>query len=780
MSDLPNPWLEYKKAILDSRDDFSWVYEDLKGIKPSTNGWVVALCPFHEDKNPSFAFEKAMGHWKCQAGCGAGTVFDYIARTRDLSFRDSMVVLGDEVEVARPGSGGNIQTTFDYHDENGHLLFQVVKSPGKKFWQRRPDGKGGWIKSLKGVRRVLYRLPELISRPDDPVYIVEGEKDAERLLDLGLLATTSPGGAGKWADKYADMLSGRDIIILPDNDHPGRQHAVQIAESFRGKSKVTKVVELPGLQDKGDVSDWLDACGDRAQLEALVKQTKPVPEDDEPISLGEYPVIETHDRHLRDILDGAWSAVLAANDPPHVFNTAGCLGRLRDFGHGPQIEFLEERAATSLLARSADWIKTQGDRTINTKPPKEAASELIVNPHKDLPKLDSVITTPVFDRDWRLITQPGYHPENNLWFHQPGGTGSYAISGRPTPEEVEAALSLILDDLLVDFPFTAESDKAHAVAALLLPFVRWMFDGPTPIHLIEAPTPGSGKSLLAELISIIALGGSPGCTTLTSNEEENRKKLTALLSRGSSVISIDNLQGGLWSAQVAAAITAEIWEDRILGQTRMVTFQNRALWMVSANNPKLSMEIARRCIRIRIDPGDEQPWKRTGFKHDPIREWAKQNRRQLVQAILTLIQHWIMSGAPHSCQTMGSFETWSRVIGGMIQQFGLPGFLDDTDEFYDAADPESGEWRAFVEAWWDAHQGTPVSGRDLLQLALDNDLVAFAYAAKSEQSQRARFGRSLSGLRDRWFGDHQVVVGMDSHKKVRIFRLVPVEKVLFK
>ncbi len=109
-----------------------------------------------------------------------------------------------------------------------------------------------------------------------------------------------------------------------------------------------------------------------------------------------------------------------------------------------------------------------------------------------------------------------------------------------------------------------------------------------------------------EQLSHPSLGISPGVTTLTNNEEETRKKLTAILGRGTPVITIDNKEGGLASSQVAAAITSEFWEDRLLGKTQMVRYPNQALWLVSGNNPNLSMEIARRCVRIRLDTGDER------------------------------------------------------------------------------------------------------------------------------------------------------------------------------
>jgi CHC2 zinc finger len=770
---------DHKELVLAKLVDerFQSVYGDLENAKPSGDGWMQACCPFHEDKNPSFGFNPTTGQWNCFSGCGKGDVFDFLMKSRTLPFKEVLTGISSELGLDKPSGESGEGTAYSYCDMDGLLLFQVVRSPGKKFWQRRPDGAGGWIKNTRGVERVLYHLPELLSRPNEPVYIVEGEKDADRLTSLGLLTTTSPGGAGKWSQSYSQVLVGRDVVILPDNDAPGREHAARVARSLRGQAKSSLIIKLPDVPEKGDVSDWLDAGGDSAKLKALVAQAEPW-SPSVAVADHDLPAIETYDRPLRDIYDEAWVAVLAVNNPPKVFSSAGHLARLRNMGHGPEIEFMNKEGATGLLARSADWIRTKGDRILNVKPVKEAADELITTPHSDLPKLDAVIHTPVFDNMWRLISEPGFHPEARLWFHLEADAARYNIPAEPTEEDVQAGLSLILDDLLVDFPFIADSDRAHAVAALLLPFARRMFTGPTPIHLLEAPVAGTGKSLLAELISIIALGVIPGVTTLDNSEEETRKKLTAILSRGASVISIDNKKGRLASSQVAAAVTTEYWEDRLLGKTQIVRYPNQALWLVSGNNPSLSMEIARRCVRIRMDAGMEHPWEDRGqeFKHADIRGWAKTNRHDLVQAVLTLITHWIVSGAPTSSKSLGSFENWASVIGGMIEHFGLPDFLQDPENFYEAADPESGEWSAFILAWWEVHSDVAVTARDLHQLAVEKDMVGFAYAAQSEQLQRTRFGRSLSGLRDRRFGNHQVIVGKDSHKKVRTFRLVPVEK----
>ena len=164
-----------------------------------------------------------------------------------------------------------VVATYDYQDEQGKFLYQVVRYVPKTFKQRRPNGNGGWIWNLDGVRRVLYRLPKLLAAdPSYPVFVPEGEKDVDNLraLEPDFIATTNPGGAGKWHDEYSKVLAGHGatVVLLPDNDEPGRKHALQVGLSLLKAGVSVKVIQLPGLPSKGDVSDWLAAGGTANQL----------------------------------------------------------------------------------------------------------------------------------------------------------------------------------------------------------------------------------------------------------------------------------------------------------------------------------------------------------------------------------------------------------------------------------------------------------------------------------------------------------------------------------
>ncbi len=227
----------------------------LKNFKRSGKGYT-AQCPAHDDKRNSLSVSTGDNErilLKCHAGC---------------SYEQVAAELGINSANARRAS----LKEYKYVDESGELLYQVCRTEPKSFFQRRPDGRGGWINNLEGVRRVLYRLPQLLAADEQAtVFIVEGEKDADRLASLEFVATTNASGAGKWRDEYNEHLRGRHIAILPDNDDVGRSHAAQVANALKGMAASVKVIELPNLPEKGDVSDYLNAGGTHEQLQAIVE-----------------------------------------------------------------------------------------------------------------------------------------------------------------------------------------------------------------------------------------------------------------------------------------------------------------------------------------------------------------------------------------------------------------------------------------------------------------------------------------------------------------------------
>lgn len=241
----------------------------LPDAKQAGKGWS-ARCPAHEDRRASLSVgegEDGRALVKCHAGC----TFNAICGAVGLRVVDLMPTADKLPAPSKPKGKPRIVAQYDYRNEAGNVVFQVVRYEPKDFKQRRPDGKGGWTWSVKGVRVVPYRLPELLAEPARPVVVVEGEKDADALARMGVLATCNAGGAGKWTAEHAAFLRGRRVVVVPDNDAAGRNHAEQVAGSLQGIAELVRVVELPGLPDKGDVSDWIAAGGTKDELLRLAE-----------------------------------------------------------------------------------------------------------------------------------------------------------------------------------------------------------------------------------------------------------------------------------------------------------------------------------------------------------------------------------------------------------------------------------------------------------------------------------------------------------------------------
>lgn len=504
------------------------------------------------------------------------------------------------------------------------------------------------------------------------------------------------------------------------------------------------------------------------------------------------PSIIVNDRQHRDLIEDARHAVVASNaerlekaltalpstaDPQPLFVRAGRVVGLGSDEGAPALNDTTDAAMYGLLVRVANWLRvTRDEETVSVAPPGDVSRDLLTYPPRELPEIQGVVTTPVFGADGSLVTTAGYHARERLWLHVDPALGPIGVRSNPSPANIAFARDLVLKELLVDFPFVADADRAHPLAAFLLPFARRLIDGPTPLHVLEAPAAGSGKGLIATAVQLVATGTSSEPRSLSPVEEECRKMLTAELTGGKSIILLDNVSEKrvLDSAPLASVLTSEVWRDRVLGETRMVSLPNRALWLMSGNNPRFSLEIARRCVRIRIDAKRDMPWRRAGFKHDPLIGWVRENRGLLVRAALVLVQAWIAAGRPRCSARLGSFESWAAVVGGILQVAGVPGFLGNTDDFYESSDAEGGAWRELVALWWERSGTAPLRVTDVNALCAERELFDDLRGDGTERSQQTKLGKALQASRDRVFGGFRIQLVRDDKHKSRSYVLVPV------
>lgn len=233
----------------------------LQDVKQEKDSQYKAMCPGHADKKQSLSIKEADG--KILLNCFAMCQLDDILEPLNLESKD-LFLNGHKLKA----ESRVIETVYRYTDANGKP-FETVRFNPKDFAQRQPDGKGGYLWNLNGIVPTLYHQDKLAKAIENNagIFIVEGEKDADNQWRAGLIATTNPMGAGKWRDSYSETLRGADLIIIPDRDQPGQKHAQQVAQSCYGKAKRIRVLELPGTGK--DLTDWLEAGGNREQLDSL-------------------------------------------------------------------------------------------------------------------------------------------------------------------------------------------------------------------------------------------------------------------------------------------------------------------------------------------------------------------------------------------------------------------------------------------------------------------------------------------------------------------------------
>lgn len=251
--------MEKEKLIQHFRGDYRPFYNKyLANTKPLNGDEIQALCPFHEDKNPSLSINTNKGTYFCHACGKKGDFIHFYGKINGFDTHQNFGKILSGI-ASDFGIQDNVKQrlakTYNYLDAAGKLLFQLCRLEPKSFRQRRPNGKNGWVWNLKSIEPVLYRLPEVLKAKE--ILICEGEKDADNLNKLGFTATTVPMGAGKWRDSYRKPLAGKDIVLIPDNDQSGREGMAKIAAGLNGSSKSLKFLQLPGLPSKGDVTNFI-------------------------------------------------------------------------------------------------------------------------------------------------------------------------------------------------------------------------------------------------------------------------------------------------------------------------------------------------------------------------------------------------------------------------------------------------------------------------------------------------------------------------------------------
>jgi hypothetical protein len=534
-----------------------------------------------------------------------------------------------------------------------------------------------------------------------------------------------------------------------------------------------------------DVVRGIDALGwetqEPGELERLVESTAQRLDDDEPTTgwrrfaeltagpeavavvcrlLGirgfdpsdSRPRVRVRVGDLDKISDEAWAALVEVNErDPTLFRRSNRPVRVERIDDSDQV-IVRELNEALLRYHAADalaWYKLTGEgEVIPASPPPEVIRNLLAYEDIPLPVLSRVVTAPVFSPEGMLQTAPGFHRKAKVYYAPPQGLTLPAVPANPNGADVAEAKRLLLEELLGDFPFVDQADRAHALALLLLPFVRDMISGPTPLHMIEAATPGTGKGLLVRVVSSVFTGGSGASeTTLPENEDETRKKIFALLLESQPYILLDNINRRIDSSALASATTSELFTDRKLGVSEARVLPVRCAWVATGNNPVMTAEVARRTVRCRLVANVETPHLRppSDFKHPELKAWAARHRGQLIWAALTLGQTWVAEGRPTGPHVLGSYESWAGTMGGILDAVGVAGFLGNVEDFYAEANDEAAVIAVFVQGWWRRHGTTTQTPSALLNAAQEAE---YPFRFTDIDRQREQLGKDLKRLKD--------------------------------
>jgi putative DNA primase/helicase len=302
-----------------------------------------------------------------------------------------------------------------------------------------------------------------------------------------------------------------------------------------------------------------------------------------------------------------------------------------------------------------------------------------------------------------------------------------------------------------DFPFGDEASQAAAISLTILPFARELVRGPTPLYLLDKPNAGTGATTLAKALTYPFIGSEIAVKSWTSTEDERRKQITAHLMSGGGPYFFDNLGGMIDSNVLASVLTSTVWSDRLLQTSQNVELTNHSTWIGTGNNPRFNQQILRRIARIRLVTLVENPSERTGWRHPDLLEWIAVHRTEYVQHILTILIAWINSGKPmYSGKPLNSYESWSNVLGGILEFIEVPGFLENLKELRTTLDPEREMTREFIEVWWNDHAGEAKTAANFTS-DFSSVEIAGVWEAPTRQGSITKAGSWLSTLKDRVF-----------------------------
>ncbi len=476
----------------------------------------------------------------------------------------------------------------------------------------------------------------------------------------------------------------------------------QIQEEGAGAALVFENLEAFARLDTTDFAIAKDRISDVVNLNDFnqaIRQKRREVERKDFEAQSDRPIIEVSGRPGREVVDEATDALHDWNDPPTLFQRGTEPAQVAiDDQERPIIREVPEPVLDDRLDRAANFYRsTKKSGAVQADLPKRYVQR--VRETVDLPPLNGIVEVPVLREDGSILDERGYDEKSRLYYRPDEGLTVPNVPRDPTKKEIQRAKELIWTPLQ-DFPFVDQASKANALALMLTPIVRPQLGAQNvPLAIVDATVQGTGKTLLVNVVSLTATGRTAATMNAPDGDEEWRKQITAQLLQGASMIVVDNVRGRLQSAPLEQALTTSLWQDRVLGQSKQVELPQRATWVATGNNVQPKGDMKRRVYPIRMDAKMERPWTGRDFAIDNLQEWTSEHRGEMVAALLTLARGWTAAGEPKpDTELLGSFEEWTRTVGGILQFAGVEGFLGNLETLYEQLNDETAVWAGFLEA----------------------------------------------------------------------------------
>lgn len=468
-------------------------------------------------------------------------------------------------------------------------------------------------------------------------------------------------------------------------------------------------------------------------------------------------------------------------DRLRLFNYGGVLCQREGVGMRPVTkELLDAIIAETCETGTMKVDRRKGEEAepmfTHALPEARVLGALLAMPEHFSP-LEKLSQIPFVRPDGTICTDSGYDATTKTFLELDPALQGLRVPEHPTAAQVRQAVQLLTDELLVDFPFDTTADRANALATLLTPFVRDLI--PTsPLGVIDAKEAGSGKNLLGDIISILVTGKSAQPLPYTTDDVEQRKVITSAFRSGVSMLLFDEAHE-LEGASFARALTSHSYQDRVLGMSTLAEFPNNRTWISLGNQVQIRGDMARRVYRVRLEYPGASPENRAAeeFRHPDLRQWATDNRRELVHACLTLVRAWFANGKPAATLTfrMGSFERWQETLAGILAVADVDGFLGNTKQWRSESDFERQHWVDHLR-WLQTRFGDQTFTAAQVTQGLRQDREAEHPHDMNDPFQEGytrRLGQTYARVRDRILDGLQLVkCASTGHDNVNKWKIV--------